>query len=186
MKGRLHVTGGFWLMALGVWVLDPQLLLPTALAALLHELGHALALWALGRPPRSLRLNALGASLELGDGLSYPQELLSAAAGPAVSLLCAWLGAGSGHYLFAGVSLTLGLFNLLPVPPLDGGRIFGAACALLLPAPTALAVVRWTAVGTAGLALGLALAAFPRLGGVTLPLTALWLCWCALSAEIRP
>ena len=65
---------------------------------------------------------------------------LVAAAGPAANFFLAWLGALAMHgvdYLpgtpgdvlefalekFILVNLVLGLFNLLPIPPLDGGRI---------------------------------------------------------------
>ncbi len=66
--------------------------------------------------------------------------MIVAAAGPAMNFLLAWLGAltlhavpylpaGEGDLLdnfvgyFVGYNLILGLFNLLPIPPLDGGRI---------------------------------------------------------------
>ena len=53
-------------------------------------------------------------------------EALCALAGPAANLLCA------GLFLrilpeFAGVSLALGAFNLLPIFPLDGGRLLRLA-----------------------------------------------------------
>lgn len=63
--------------------------------------------------------------------------MLVAAAGPGMNFLLAWLAAmvlanvpgvlgplGSGFLLsFILVNLVLGLFNLIPIPPLDGGRI---------------------------------------------------------------
>ncbi len=66
--------------------------------------------------------------------------MVVAAAGPAMNFFLAWLGALllnlggfrldvapglAGEFLldFIVVNLVLGLFNLLPIPPLDGGRI---------------------------------------------------------------
>jgi Zn-dependent protease len=63
--------------------------------------------------------------------------MVVAAAGPAMNFLLAWIGAlflpnppGSLHPLaesfllaFLVTNLILGLFNLIPLPPLDGGRI---------------------------------------------------------------
>jgi len=83
-----------------------------------------------------------------------------AAAGPAMNFFLAWLGA-LALYLpgvlpglvsdlatlfcqyFILANLVLGLFNLLPIPPLDGGRIIVG----LLPAPLALAYARVERVG---------------------------------------
>ena len=76
--------------------------------------------------------------------------MLVAAAGPAMNFVLAWLGGLAWHLLdrapdgaqhfaadFLGAfiiyNLVLGLFNLLPIPPLDGGRIAVG----LLPLPAA-------------------------------------------------
>jgi Zn-dependent protease len=72
----------------------------------------------------------------------HPRQgmMVVAAAGPAMNFLLAWLAALLLHLLvflpasqvglatefigdFILVNLVLGLFNLLPIPPLDGGRI---------------------------------------------------------------
>lgn len=72
----------------------------------------------------------------------YPRQgmALVAAAGPAMNFVLAWLAALALHgtsemsgrigamaddalTLFMLANLVLGLFNLLPIPPLDGGRI---------------------------------------------------------------
>ena len=84
-----------------------------------------------------------------------------AAAGPLMNFFLAWLGALSLHALpylsdggadvgfrfvrlFMIVNIGLGLFNLLPIPPLDGGRIAVG----LLPLPLAAA---WARLERAGL-----------------------------------
>ncbi len=83
-----------------------------------------------------------------------------AAAGPAMNFALAWLTALALHaapdpattlgelvvdfaYPFMLFNLLLGLFNLLPIPPLDGGRIMVG----LLPLPLAIAWSRLEPIG---------------------------------------
>jgi Zn-dependent protease len=89
--------------------------------------------------------------------------MIVAAAGPGMNFLLAWLGALSLHLLpffsyatgnllatfvgyFVGYNLILGLFNLLPIPPLDGGRIAVG----LLPGPVA---AQWAKLERVGIAI---------------------------------
>ena len=174
---RFQITPGFWLLAAVVWVIEPGLLVPTALAAGCHELGHCAALKLLGNGPGRLRLSALGAELTPRRPLSYACQLPAALAGPAVSLGAALLAARWGFFLFAGLSLALGLFNLLPIDPLDGGRAMQSLCALALPAPLDRSVPKWLAVVVAGLLLGVAVSAFVRFALGSLLVLALWLCY---------
>lgn len=126
-----------------------------ALAAILHELGHAAAAWGWSVPVRSLRLDLFGARMELWGLTGYAAELAVAAGGPLVSLTAAALAcpAGAtweGARLFSAASLGLGLLNLLPVRGLDGGRIL--SCALSLAAGERVADV--TLRVTTGIAVG--------------------------------
>lgn len=72
--------------------------------------------------------------------LNYRQEFLSALAGPVVSLL---LGLTLPLWpMFGGYSLCLGLFNLLPLGSLDGGRMLRCLLLLHLPQEKALNIFR--------------------------------------------
>lgn len=113
-------------MLLGVAVcLDPGgLFLPFAVATLIHELGHLAAMGACRVPPESIRLGLAGAAIVA----AFPtprQELLCAAAGPLANLLSGALLL-SAEPRFAVASMLLAAFNLLPVYPLDGGRMVRA------------------------------------------------------------
>lgn len=143
--GSVECSGGFLLAAALLFYLDGENLLPWAvLAAGLHELGHYAAVRALGGRVLLLRLTASGGNMELDRRrpLTYGGELCSILAGPAVNLVLALAAAQVGRqwetmYLLAGLSLSLGWFNLLPVYPLDGGRALFLILSGFLPAPLA-------------------------------------------------
>lgn len=108
------------------------------LAALCHECGHLALLAAFRVPVYGVRLGALGAVIAAPAArrLSYGRELLVTLAGPAVNLILAPLTARLAlrcgrdwGYLLAGAHLLLGVYNLLPVAPLDGGRALYLLCA---------------------------------------------------------
>ena len=107
------------------------------LAALFHELGHALALRLLGLHIRCFRAELRGFCMEYYGECGAVGHALAAAAGPAAGFAWAIGASVLGRRmdwlsLSAGVSLLLSLFNLLPALPLDGGRILlSLSCAFL-------------------------------------------------------
>ncbi|MBQ3135561.1 MAG: site-2 protease family protein [Oscillospiraceae bacterium] len=123
-RGRMEITGGFVLLMAWLNYSDTQGLLPLGVcAAAAHEVGHWLAIRLFGAGVSRLRLSATGAQMQLVGTLTYPAELCCALAGPAVNLLLGYAAARLGWLVFAGMNLALGLFNLLPVGALDGGRV---------------------------------------------------------------
>ncbi len=121
--------GALCLVAVFIWLASPRMAAALLLAAVCHELGHYLALRRLGASVKHLRICIWGAEMEVAgeEHLSYGGELLAVLAGPAVNLLLAVVLGMAGEcaedlYLFAGAHGVLGLFNLLPVRPLDGGE----------------------------------------------------------------
>ena len=163
----LRISGGFALLAAWFALVNGWQLLAVILsAAALHELGHLLVLRLLGARVRELRVSVFGAELVTSAArLSYPGEIAAVLAGPAVNLLCA-LGLGGAHaWVAAGAHLSLCLFNLLPVRPLDGGRALALGVSALAGPAAGEGAARWAGALTA-LTLGaLSLWLMGRTGG---------------------
>lgn len=123
-------------LLLGLWfglMHDPLgILRISLLCSLLHESGH-IAAWVVftGTLP-VLELSPGGIGLCLGNArLSPCKEGVLAAAGPSVNLIAAgaaylWMQQSASYWgwFFLGTNLLVGGFNLLPVGPLDGKRIW--------------------------------------------------------------
>ena len=172
-------------------LLTPALfLLLTDTPILLHELAHYAVLHLCGVRTARFTLTGLGASLYVPElhRLSYGAELLSAAAGPLMNLLLWVLLSLTGREeltLFAGAQMVLGVLNLLPVRPMDGGRILWLATAYLTEPYTADRVA--AAVGLAASSALLALCLWLVLttgSGLFLLLGALWLAYRSLPPEV--
>lgn len=177
--------------ALFLLLTDTPILLAALLpAALLHELAHYAVLRLCGVRAARFTLTGLGASLYVPElhRLSYGAELLSAAAGPLMNLLLWVLLSLTGREeltLFAGAQMVLGVLNLLPVRPMDGGRILWLATAYLIEPYTADRVA--AAVGLAASSALLALCLWLVLttgSGLFLLLGALWLAYRSLPPEV--
>lgn len=126
-KMKLTVSPGILLLAALLFYLDDGIgMLPLAVAAAaIHELGHIAAALLFGGRIGGLALSAVGAELQFcyPSMLSYGKENAVALAGPAVNLLVGMTALLFRLYIPAAVSFGLGLFNLLPILPLDGGRV---------------------------------------------------------------
>ncbi len=121
---------------------------------LAHELGHAVVMRLSGMKVRGVVFVPLfgAATLPEHSFSSRSDEARVSLAGPATGLLTAGalalvLAAGPPSWLGAdavGVALlwalAVNLLNLVPMPPLDGGRVLACLCAGLPTVPRAVAV----------------------------------------------
>ena len=150
----VRISYGFCAMICLLGWLDEKLCFWFLVAGAIHELGHVLYLTVRAIPITGFTLRASGAVLQVPQ-LSYGQEAFAAAAGPVASLLLGlillrWAPKG------AIVSFLLGGINLLPLYPLDGGRILRAILFRLLPPERA---ERWMLVVNPVICCGLMLVA---------------------------
>lgn len=167
--GKIEITRGFWaLLVLALTAGAGEVLPLVLLSALCHELGHLAALRLAGAKVEAFCLTAFGAEIRADTRyLPYGRELACTLAGPAVNLALALvLARVSGDYLLAGANLLLGVFNLLPLPSLDGGHALHLLVSWAADPLLADRVCRWVGIICAGAltALTLALVLFHRAG----------------------
>lgn len=130
--GRIRVHPSVFFIVLVFWIRGELLLLGLAfLFATFHEMGHCLAGGCFGVRIKEIGITPLGERAELigYDGLSAVKKAIVLGAGPFVNLFFGILFYvlsifWEGFLLPAGLNMGLGLFNMLPVLPLDGGKLF--------------------------------------------------------------
>jgi Zn-dependent protease len=126
----------YWLVAISVTLTD-------SLAGLLHELGHAVVALARGRSVYCITLYGWAAATRRSSGTARTRDTVAIAlAGPlshllmASALLFIWtllppenepLRVAAGFPALS--NFIVGMVNLLPVTPLDGGRVVRALLA---------------------------------------------------------
>lgn len=146
----------------------------------LHEFGHSLTAMRFGVGVRRILLMPIGGMAEFDSIPRQPsRELLITLAGPAVNFAIAallWLCVrmpegwpfGQSAYsndlrgfaqLLAQWNLMMGCFNLVPVFPMDGGRILRALLATKLPYLRATRIAANIAKGLGGIGIAVALLA---------------------------
>ena len=122
-----------------------------AAAALIHETGHILAARLFGVPSAGGKNIFFGLSLKYDfSSVSFFKEAAVSFAGPlfnVASFVITFLVSKSpGTYavFFMFSNLSLALFNLLPVSPLDGSEILKALLMNVAPPNTAERIAAWT------------------------------------------
>ena len=120
------------------WIVGVIAALALFASVLVHELSHSFVARARGQEVESITLFIFGGVSNLkGEAHEARDEFLVAVVGPVTSLVLAGIFWAVGQALpsdrspiggilgyLAMINLLLGLFNLLPGFPLDGGRVF--------------------------------------------------------------
>lgn len=131
MRSLVQVEPSALIFAAALLLLVPlRWLLASVAAALLHEICHILALRLMGGQIYSIRVGITGASIEMTP-LPAGAELFCSLAGPVGSL--SLLAFRRVFPILAVCGFVQGLFNLLPVYPLDGGRALKCMISIFLP-----------------------------------------------------
>lgn len=121
VKTKVDIPWEFFIgMAVAVLLLPFKWLISWMLAVLLHESSHYLAIRLLGGQVTTIRLRLLGATMETSP-LCAKKEAVAAIAGP----LCLLPALPLIKYFprFVVCVFVHSTFNLIPLLPLDGGRV---------------------------------------------------------------
>ena len=181
---ELTVSPGFLLLAASVYFMGGVgALAAFGAAALAHALGHLTGMFLAGASIRGIRITACGPVIEYGGALTRREEMGVLAAGPLAGMFFAALCfiTDIPFLVYTGaIALLAAMFNLLPVLPMDGGRLARYALETVMDEQAAGAVLRVTgtlcalgvlitgacirsaAVAAAGIWMGM-LANFPQL-----------------------
>lgn len=129
---KINVSVSFVAFLCAFYYFDPmQSFTPFLLSAAFHELGHLLALRLCGAEIKMIRLRAFGTQI-VTLPIAYRKEYIVAAAGPLSNFLLLLFSAKKLP-LLALVNFGLLFYNLLPIYPLDGGRMLRASLSMLFP-----------------------------------------------------
>ena len=126
---RIELKAGAYLgAAAAVLILPLWFYISLVIAAIFHEFCHYLALNIADTQVYRITIGPFGASMET-EAMSPGRELLCAMAGPLGSLMLVpcfrWMPG------IALCGLIQGVFNLLPIYPMDGGRVLQCLLELL-------------------------------------------------------
>ena len=136
----IYVDGTLYLsVALLLLLLPLKWLLSAAIAALVHELFHLATLILVRGHIKRISITPTGCVI-LTDSIGEVQQFLSILAGPVGSLCLLKFRCTVPELAVCG--LFHGLYNLLPILPLDGGRLLRILLLRIIPEKTE-SILQW-------------------------------------------
>ena len=127
----LDLAPGFYvLMAAALLLVPIRWLLSWIIAAAVHELCHYIMVLLVGGKVQGLCISGLGARMRAVIGSNW-KEVFCVAAGPVGGLLLLFTARWTPRLALCG--LVQSVYNLIPVYPLDGGRIVSGVLERVFP-----------------------------------------------------
>jgi Zn-dependent protease len=136
-------TGGSMVLSMAVYAIffGPAFAIGFVILIWVHEMGHVVALRRYGvRATAPLFIPFVGAVITIGRLRNAAEEAVMGIAGPIFGtlggLLCFLLYLGLRWNVLLDLSFftfSMNLLNLLPIPPLDGGRVTAAVSPWIWP-----------------------------------------------------
>ncbi len=165
LLSKLTISLPFCILISVMYLLDfGKVFVPVLLAVLLHESAHILVIRLMGYEIEKVDVRAFGISVKVEgiEYIPYTKEIIIAAAGPLAGIVtaCVFLVAAKSFGIyslgyFAGVNIVITAINLLPVYPLDGGRIVLCTLAKFMAHRVAYTIAYILSILSAGALFGL-------------------------------
>ena len=152
---KIKISFLFFAVLTLLFIVDTKgLAVISLLCAALHEMGHILAMICFKNTPDEIVLGIFGIRMQQNKyTLSDLQQGVVVLCGPLVnialsmiSLLISLALEGDTMLMVSAVNLVMALFNLLPIMPLDGGRILTLLLNRFFSERTAQKIMRITCV----------------------------------------